>query len=122
MPVVWIILGIAGLSGIFWLRSAASKTLSYSELEYARQGTVEKAQELLAFFQRNQGLTLNGSSTEQNQRVRQFQIASNKSRLPGYLLLRTDGVWDTNTGEAFKQLTGYTPPQRQITTSGYVRG
>lgn len=85
-----------------------------------QQATVGRASELLAFFNRNGGLDLNGQNQEQNARIRAFQTAYNLSNTGGSIRLREDGVWDGATLESFKRLTGYTPPGKQIpATSGW---
>ena len=84
---------------------------------------VGKAQDLLAFFKRNGGLdpasggTSPGGNATQNQLVSTFQKAWNLAQpRAGYRLpqIRTDGVWDGDTGAVFKQLTGYTPARAGV--------
>ena len=82
------------------------------------QAITQAAQDLLAFFNRNRGITPNSSNAEQNARVRAFQVNWSLSELPK---LRTDGIWDSTTANVFRQLTGYSPPPVQAqTTSGYL--
>ena len=109
-------LGLLG-GGWLWYRSS-SKALPGS----GDQMLTYAAQNLLAFFNTNRGITLSSTNDtsliEQNARIRAFQVAWNVNELPK---LRTDGIWDSTTANVFRQLTGYSPPPVQAqTTSGYL--
>lgn len=112
----WLLgLGLLG-GGWLWYRSLVPSVDDQAM-------TIRATQNLLAFFNRNRGITPNSSNAEQNALVRAFQIAWSKNELP---VLRTDGIWDSTTANVFRQLTGYSPPpvgspQRQA-TSGWVKG
>lgn len=107
----WLLgLGILG-GGWYWFRGRPA------DATQANRETVGRAQELLASFNRNNGIVLDGSNPAQTRLIQTFQLAWNKTtQLPK---LRADGVWDSQTAQAFKRLTGYSPPPVQIATSGY---
>ena len=109
-------LGLLG-GGWLWYRSVTST-------DQDLQAITRATQDLLAFFNRNKGITPNSSNTEQNTLVRAFQVVWSNKELPK---LRTDGIWDSTTANVFRQLTGYSPPPVGIpfpvqaqTTSGYL--
>ena len=107
----WLLgLGLLG-GGWLWYRSVQPTVQD-------DQAVLRTTQNLLAFFNRNQGITPNSSNEEQNILVRAFQAAWSNKELPK---LRTDGIWDSTTANVFRQLTGYSPPPVQAqTTSGYL--
>jgi hypothetical protein len=105
------VLALLGGGLLYWNKQKAADTTAL------KSASVGSAQSLIAFFSRNKGLDLNGKNAEQNALVTTFQQAWNKAQpTMGYRLpqLRTDGVWDSDTGAVFKQLTGYSPPQKQM--------
>jgi hypothetical protein len=109
-------LGLAGVIFYFFVGSSNPNGVGTGTTTQA----VGKAQDLLAFFKRNGGLDLGGGNATQNQLVSTFQKAWNLAQpQAGYRLpqIRTDGVWDGDTGAVFKQLTGYTPPPKQLRAS-----
>lgn len=104
--------------GLLWWNRSRTQDATRNNQELIRNG-----QNLLAFFRRNDGVDISGRNQEQNALVRQFQITWNQFRDVEGIYLRTDGVWDSQTNEAFKRLTGFTPMQKQMqVTSGWVKG
>lgn len=86
----------------------------------ANREAIGRAQEVLASFQRNNGLILDGTNPGQVRLIQMFQEAWNKA--PQLPKLRTDGVWDSQTAQVFKQLTGYSPPVVQIPAATMTAG
>lgn len=88
--------------------------------EMAKRDLNTRAQELLVFFNRNKGITAGTQNIEQNKLVSSFQYAWNLTVTVQISKLRTDGVWDSSTAYAFRQLTGYSPtPVQSQVMSGY---
>ena len=114
------LLGLGLLGGSLWYIDKNIIGLGLSGNNPTAQDdrvTIRATQDLLAFFNRNGGITPSSANAEQNARVRAFQIAWSRTEIPK---LRTDGIWDSTTANVFRELTGYSPPpvQAQV-TSGY---
>lgn len=111
----WLLgLGLLG-GGLYWWSQTTPDPIQ------ANREAIGRAQELLASFQRNNGVVLDGSNPGQVRLIQMFQESWNRS--PQLPKIRTDGVWDSQTAQVFKQLTGYSPTVVQIPAaiSGYGR-
>lgn len=103
MPILLLVLGVAG---VVWLWQ-----VSESEARLRRK-LVASAQDLLAFFNRNNGVDIARINNEQTVAVQRFQIDWNylqRELNKPELQLRNDGAWESLTQNRFMELTGYVP-------------
>ena len=112
----------AGLIGtlLYWLTS--SKTTIFGP-EEARQDLTSSSKELANFLTRSGGLDMRPDPANDptdlrylqrrfvalfQRRYNLFKKMNNIPTTP----IREDGFWDANTAQAFKETTGYIPPQK----------